>query len=246
MPVLQATIKQIKVRSTIEEKILLRDITFDLEQNDIYTIIGNNGSGKTTLLKALTGLLDQKFYNIEGKIFFEDENLLAANKEKLLEIRSDKIKYVFQDPINSFNHLKTFAYYFKKLSKDNSQTETLLDYFLLPPSNKLYKMYPYEVSGGMAQRISLILALSAQPHLIILDEPTSGIVVGLANLFLLKLKEFAASGNHSVLLVTQDLDFAKKVSNKIARLSNGNLSEFKAIDEFFRNKENLLIKNHIK
>ena len=94
-------------------------------------------------------------------------------------------------------------------------------------------MYPFEVSGGMAQRISLTLALSAEPELIILDEPTSGIDVGIANLFLLKLKEFAASGNHSVLLVTQDLDFAKRVSNKIARLSNEKLSEFKPVDEFF-------------
>jgi ABC-type dipeptide/oligopeptide/nickel transport system ATPase component len=100
-------------------------------------------------------------------------------------------------------------------------------------------MYPYETSGGMAQRISLVLALSAQPGLIILDEPTSGIDVGIANLFLFKLKDFVSENNHSVLLVTQDIDFARKISNKIAWLSNGNLSEFKSVEDFF-NEENFV------
>jgi ABC-type glutathione transport system ATPase component len=231
--VLRAAIRQIRIRSTLEEKILLRDISFNLESNNIYTIIGKNGSGKTTLLKALTGLLDQRFYKIDGEVIFKGENLLTSSKEKLIEIRTNKIKYVFQDAVNSFDHLKTFDYYFKKLSKDSTQTEALLNYFLLPPSDKLFKMYPYETSGGMAQRISFILALSAQPDLIILDEPTSGIDAGIANLFLLKLKDFLSAGNHSVLLVTQDIDFAKKISNKIALLSEGSLSEFSSVEKFF-------------
>jgi ABC-type glutathione transport system ATPase component len=235
--VLRTAIKQIRVKSSVEEKTLLGDITFNLEPNNIYTIIGKNGSGKTTLLKALTGLLDQRFYKIEGDILFEGENLLASEKEKLIEIRTNRIKYVFQDAVNSFDHLKTLDYYFNKISKDKSQTNSLLDYFLLPPSDKLFKMYPYETSGGMAQRISLVLALSAEPNLIILDEPTSGIDVGITNLFLLKLKDFTAAGNHAVLLVTQDIDFAKRISNKIAWLSDGCLSEFKSVEEFF-NDEN--------
>jgi ABC-type dipeptide/oligopeptide/nickel transport system ATPase component len=94
-------------------------------------------------------------------------------------------------------------------------------------------MYPYETSGGMAQRISFILALSAQPDLIILDEPTSGIDAGIANLFLLKLKDLLSAGNHSVLLITQDIEFAKKISNKIALLSDGSLSEFRSVEKFF-------------
>jgi ABC-type multidrug transport system ATPase subunit len=93
----------------------------------------------------------------------------------------------------------------------------------------------------MAQRISLALALLAHPSLIILDEPTSGVDSAIANLFLLKLKEFVKGDSSSVLLVTQDLSFAKMVSDKIALLSNGSLSEFLSPEEFFRIQNNLSI-----
>jgi ABC-type dipeptide/oligopeptide/nickel transport system ATPase component len=99
-------------------------------------------------------------------------------------------------------------------------------------------MYPYEISGGMAQRVSFVLALLSHPEIIILDEPTSGIDSAIANLFLLKLKEFAAKEDNSVLLVTQDITFAEKISDKIAYMANGRLSEFKTVEEFNNNPDN--------
>ena len=90
----------------------------------------------------------------------------------------------------------------------------------------------------MAQRISLVLALLTHPQIIILDEPTSGIDSPISSLVLLKLKEFASSSDNSVLLVTQDLLFAKKISNKIAFLFDGNLSDFFSVPEFFNNPKN--------
>ncbi|MHB8843049.1 MAG: ATP-binding cassette domain-containing protein, partial [Candidatus Aquicultor sp.] len=139
--------------------------------------------------------------------------------------RKEKVRYVFQDTMNSFDHLKTIRYYFDLLAKDKSEIEELTEYFLLPDLKSLYKMYPYEVSGGMAQRISFILALLSHPEIIILDEPTSGIDSAIANLFLLKLKEFTRRNKNSVLLVTQDISFAEKASDEIAYLVNGVLSQ---------------------
>ena len=93
-------------------------------------------------------------------------------------------------------------------------------------------MYPYEVSGGMAQRICLILALLAKPKIILLDEPTSGIDAPIVNLLLIKLREFVANGNLA-LMVTQDLELAKSASHKIALLSDNTLSPFSEPEEFF-------------
>jgi len=214
------------------ERTILRDIVFELDGENIYTILGKNGTGKSTLLKSLTGLLDNRFYSINGKVIYNDKDILSLKGDELQKIRKNEIKYVFQDPVNSFDHLKKFKYYFDLVTKEIDKIDELLDFFLLPDSKKLFKMHPYEVSGGMAQRIILILALLAKPKIILLDEPTSGIDAPIVNLLLMKLREFVADGN-LVLMVTQDLALAKSASSKIALLADNTLSPFSEPEEFF-------------
>ncbi len=230
---LQVQIQEISIRSQSRNRSILKDVFFDLGRNQVFTVLGKNGSGKSTFIKSVTGLLDNKFYSVSGSVLFKGKDLLALKNEKLLEIRRDKIKYVFQDAVNSFDHLKKLKYYFDLLTKDKNEVNDLLEYFLLAGSKQLFEMYAYELSGGMAQRVSFVLALLSKPEIIILDEPTSGIDSAIANLFLLKLKDFAKSNENSVLLVTQDILFAEKVSDKIAYLSNSRLSEFYEAGEFF-------------
>ena len=180
-----------------------------------------------------------------GAVLFNGKNIFDLNPEELLQLRRDKIKYVFQDAINSFDHLKKLNYYFELLSKNKNEIDGLLSYFLLPDSKKLFEMHPYEVSGGMAQRISFVLALLAKPEIIILDEPTSGIDSAIANLFLLKLREFARQNGNSVLLITQDISFAEKVSDKIAYLSKNRLSKFYDVAEFLNKKNDSLLNDFL-
>lgn len=217
---------------------ILKNINFIIPPNKIYTILGKNGSGKSTLIKSIANLLDDDFYVINGEILFNERNILKLNKSELQNFRNTETRYVFQDAIGSFNPLKKLEYYFKKLTKDFSEVDKLLEYFLLPEYEKISKYHSYELSGGMAQRLSFVLALLSHPKLLILDEPTSGIDAPIANLFLLKLKEFVKKGNNSVLLVTQDLFFTKEVSNNVALLSDKTLTNFLPVDDFFRNKEN--------
>ncbi|MGD1007041.1 MAG: ATP-binding cassette domain-containing protein [Ignavibacteriaceae bacterium] len=227
---LKTVIKELSVK---RDKVLLSGINFELKKNCIHTVLGLNGSGKTTLIKSLTGLLNPQFYSVAGNVFFEGKDILTLDKNELLLLRRDKIKYVFQDAVNSFNHLKTFGYYFDRLAKNKEEINILLTYFILPQYSELYKLFPYEVSGGMAQRISFILALLAHPEIIILDEPTSGIDPAISNLFLLKLKEFVSQGSHSILLVTHNINFAEKISDEIAFLSDTKLSVFYPKKELF-------------
>lgn len=235
---LEVNISELYLATPFEKRTILNNIRFSLPSNKIYTILGKNGSGKSTFLKSLTGLLDAKTYKVKGYVSFENQVLLSFEYKKLIAIRKDKIKYIFQDAVNSFDPLKKFRHYFELIAKNKEEIEATLDYFLLPDAAKIYDMHPYEVSGGMAQRISFALALLAHPRLIILDEPTSGIDSAIANLFLLKLKEFAGNNDNSVLLVTQDVTFAEKISDKIAYLSEGTLSEFYTVTDFLTRKEN--------
>lgn len=241
---LEVLIKKLFINNK-ESKLLLKDIHFVLPKNKIYTIVGKNGVGKSTLIKSLTRLLDKDIYSVNSQVFFEGKDLYSLRNNELTEIRKNKIKYVFQDTINSFDPLKTFEFYFKRLSRNQNNIDILLDYFILPKSNELFKLYPYEVSGGMAQRISFIISLLTEPELIILDEPTSGTDAAVSNLFLLKLKEFVRKNNNAVLLITQNLFFAEKVSDKISYLSNGTLTNFYSVEDFFNSEINREIESFL-
>ena len=232
---IKADIKNLSLK---DNKPILTNVEFELRNNSVCTIIGANGSGKTTLIKSLTGLLNPRFYSVSGKVLFEGKDILSLDYNSLIQLRRNKIKYVFQDAVNSFDHLRKFEYYFNNLAKDKNEIDILLEYFLLPKFSELSNLYPYEVSGGMAQRINFVLALLAHPQIIILDEPTSGIDLAISNLFLLKLREFVSENyepgiDHSALLVTHDLEFAKKVSDEVAFLLNGKLSRFYPCKDFF-------------
>ncbi|OGU77651.1 MAG: hypothetical protein A2V93_09320 [Ignavibacteria bacterium RBG_16_34_14] len=229
---LNVLLNTVSVTGDNKQRIILKDIIFELEDGNIYTILGKNGSGKSTLLKSLTGLLDNRFYSVNGKVIYNEKDILPLDKDELQKIRKNEIKYVFQDAVNSFDHLKTFRYYFDLISKNQKSIDEQLEFFLLPDSKTLFKMYPYEVSGGMAQRISLILTLLAKPKIIFLDEPTSGIDAPIVNLLLIRLRKFVNEGN-LVLMVTQDIELAKNASSKIALLSDGTLYKFTSPEEFF-------------
>lgn len=230
---LKVNINNISINKNNNGESLLRGIDFELTKGKIYTIIGKNGTGKSTLIKSFTSLLSDRLYSVNGTVYFGEKEIYSCTPEELRLIRLNNIRYVFQDAVNSFDPLKTFDYYFSNSNSAQNRIDELLNYFLLPAYDKLSSLYPYEVSGGMAQRISIILAFLANPDLIILDEPTSGIDYAISNLLLLKLKEYKKKQGGSVLIVTHDMKFAEKVSDELAVLSGGTLTAFKVKPDFY-------------
>ena len=212
---------------------VLRNINFCISKNMIYTILGKNGSGKSTLIKSLTGLLNNDLYKVDGKVFWFDDNIFEMKKERLLALRYSEIKYVLQDLTMNFDPLKTVKYYFDNSEMDEKSISVQLKSFLLPDYQTLSQLHSYEISGGMAQRLNLMLAMSQKPKLLILDEPTSAIDYININLIKLKLSEFKKIGG-SALIVTQDISFAKEISDKIAFLHDNILSEFTDSVHFFK------------
>jgi ABC-type glutathione transport system ATPase component len=234
---LSVDINSVSILDEGSHRPLLTDIKFDIRRGKVYTILGKNGSGKSTLIKSLTALLPNDEYNTTGKVFFNETNLLNCSEEKLREIRKHNIRYVFQDAVNSFDPLKKIKYYFDISNISPLKIEELLLFFLLPPYKKLSILHSYELSGGMAQRLLVVLALLANPDLLILDEPTSGVDYAVMNLILLKLKNFVRDNDKSVLIVTQDLNFALKSSEYIAYLSDGTLSPFFTTDKLINSPD---------
>lgn len=223
---LSADIKSVTLLTEDKNRIVLKNIKFNITRGKIYTILGKNGSGKSTLIKSLTSLLPNELYEVSANVVFGETELLNTSAERLIEIRKHKIRYVFQDAVNSFDPLKKIKYYFDLSNVSSLKIEELLIFFLLPTYKKMSGLHSYELSGGMAQRLLIVLALLANPDLLILDEPTSGVDYAVMNLILLKMKHFVRDNNKSVLIVTQDINFAIKSSDYIAYLSEGSLSKF--------------------
>lgn len=219
-------LQKISIVSNHQERILLKDIFFELKSNRIYTILGANGSGKSTLIKSLSLLLDKSTFNMEGKIFFNSKNLFELTDDELLLFRRKNIRYVFQDCVNSFDPLRPIGYYFNSLVDDATKLSSLIEYFNLPSVKELSKLYPYELSGGMAQRIAIVIASISNPQLLIMDEPTSAADTAVINLLIHFLKDYVSKEHRTVLIVTQDLLFAEKVSDEIALIKNNSLTEF--------------------
>lgn len=232
---LKVDIKKISLIDKIHSKTIVEDISFYLNPGKIFTILGKNGSGKSTLIKSLTMLLDRRIYSTLGSVYWNSENIFQMNNERLLNLKKKEIRYVLQDLTNNFDPLKKLKYYFDKTGFSAEQISMQLKSFLLPDYDSISKLHSYEISGGMAQRLSLLLALLPKPKLIILDEPTSAVDYTNINLIKLKLKEFVATDSFA-LIVTQDIAFAKEVSDEIAFLQNGKLSEFVSTDSFFNLK----------
>ena len=242
---LSVDINSVSILDEEKGRTILKDIKFDIERGKVYTILGKNGSGKSTLIKSLTSLLPKLEYEVKGEVNFEGCGIiLNSSDEKLREIRKHNIRYVFQDAANSFDPLKKIKYYFDLSNISPLKIEELLLFFLLPAYKKLSGLHSYELSGGMAQRLLIVLALLANPDLLILDEPTSGVDYAVMNLILLKIKNFVRDNDKSVLIVTQDINFAIKSSDYIAYLSDGNLTRFYKPDEFLNSPDDKL-KNFI-
>jgi ABC-type glutathione transport system ATPase component len=241
---LKVEINSLTVLQNSYHRKILTNIFFDLNHGKIYTILGKNGSGKSTLIKSLTRLLDKNIYTTSGNVYWNDENIFKMNEERLLNLRRKGIRYVLQDLNNNFDPLKKIKYYFDKSGSTEEQISVELKKYLLPDYDTISNLHSYEISGGMAQRLSFMLALLPNPNLLILDEPTSAIDYSNVNLIKLKLKEIALNFNLA-LIVTQDINFAKEVSDQIAYLEKGTLTEFMDAKTFFSEANSKTYQNFI-
>jgi len=216
-------INNISLSQSSGEKTILSECFFKIENGKTYILTGSNGSGKTTLSFALTGLLNSNIFKVNGSVLYNGINILNSDKVIVNDIRKNKIKYVFQDPVNAFDPLKKFSYYVELLNLEIAEIKKLLNYFMLPSYDEIENLYPHELSVGMAQRLALIIAFASNPELIVMDEPNSALDLVTTSLLTAKIKEFSTAGS-SVLIITQDIQFAESLEGIPLLLSEGRIS----------------------
>jgi peptide/nickel transport system permease protein len=199
-------------------------VDFDLARGHVLGVVGESGSGKSTLGLSIIQLLDSPGRVTEGEVLFEGRDLIRIGNREMEAIRGAKIGMIFQDPSASLNPVLTVGYQLRetirrhrKLPPGEAQAaaRAALAAVHIADPERVLRAYPFQLSGGMAQRAMIALALASNPELLILDEPTSALDVTTQAQLLDELESLRAERALSLIFITHDIallgDFAETI-----------------------------------
>ncbi len=235
-------IKNLEIRFGAAQPV--RDVSLTIESGSAVGVVGESGSGKSLTSLAVMGLLP-KTAHTSGSIFWGGRDLLSARESDRREIRGREVAMIFQDPMSSLNPSFTVGFqidevlkYRLGISSAEARRERglrLLAEVGIPAPSERWNAYPYQLSGGMSQRVSIAMALAAEPKLLIADEPTTALDVTVQMQILELLAKLKKTHGMSLLFVTHDLAVASKVCDEIAVFYAGRSVERGAATELLAN-----------
>ena len=208
--------------------------SFTLKEKETLGIVGESGSGKTVTVLSIMGLIENPGRIESGTILYKGEDLLKKSNREMQKIRGDEIGMVFQDSLSSLNPTYTIGGQISRVMKYHTdlgprkrkkRAVEILDSVGIPEAEKRAQSYPHEFSGGMRQRALIAMAISCNPSILILDEPTTALDVTIeAQIFELvdELKEDFGMGT---ILITHDLAVVANSCGRVAIMYAGNIVE---------------------
>lgn len=220
----------------------VRGVSFHVNQGDILGIVGESGSGKSVLMKSVMNILPENAKIEEGKIYFNNIDILNLSKKEMQNIKGKEIAMIFQDPMTALNPLKKVGDHLtevlmrhKEINKKEAKVLALniLKQVGIPMPEKRINQYPHEFSGGMRQRVLIAMALACNPKLLIADEPTTALDVTIQAQILQLLKNLKESNDMSVILITHDLGVVASLCNRVVVMYGGLIMEEGLVDEIF-------------
>ena len=241
----------ISFRTTAGVVHAIRGVDMDLQKGETVAVVGESGSGKSVTMKAVMGLLDSNAVVNSGEILYRrpgDEDaqmidLLKIGKKQLRQdINGQHIAMVFQDPMTSLDPTMPIGRQIMEgilLHKNVSQSEArrraleLLELVGINDAEKRFKNYPHQLSGGMRQRVVIAIALSADPDILICDEPTTALDVTIQAKILELIKSIQEKMKLSVIYITHDLGVVAKVADYVNVMYAGRIVEVGNVNEIF-------------
>lgn len=230
----------------------IRGINLDLQKGETIAIVGESGSGKSVTMKAAVGLLDSNATINSGEILYTYDDghgqdktvdLLKLSKKQLrTEYNGQRLAMVFQDPMTSLDPTMTIGKQImegmllhKHMPKDEARTKALqlLELVGITDAEKRFRNYPHQLSGGMRQRVVIAIALSAEPDILICDEPTTALDVTIQSKILDLIKQIQQKMHLSVIYITHDLGVVAKVADYVNVMYAGKIVEVGNVEEIF-------------
>jgi len=223
---------------------VLDGVSLEIEAGEVLGLVGETGSGKSVTAYSITRLLKQPGRVVGGEVKWDGRDLVRLWESELeQEIRGKEISMIFQSPREALNPVITVGRQLTQvlrirrgMDRREARAEAiriLKSVYISDPESRL-ESYPHELSGGMAQRIMIALALSCQPRLLIADEPTTGLDVTTQHQIVLLLRELRDRTGMAILLITHDLALAAQLCDRVAVLYAGRIAEMGPIGHLFR------------
>ena len=240
------SIKSMTVRFTTPRGLLeaVRDVSIDIPAGSSVGIVGESGSGKTVLSRAAMGLLLGSNVRREGAVVFDGKELTAMSKEQVRNEFGTGMAMIFQDPMTALNPVRRIGAQLaeslqirlgmdKKAAKIRSAE--LLALVRIPDPEAMLRKFPYQLSGGMRQRVMIAIAISCNPKLLFADEPTTALDVTVQSQILQLLSELRRDLNMSMVLVTHDLGVVAGNTDYVAVMYAGEIVEQATTVDLFAN-----------
>ena len=207
----------------------VRNVSFSVPTGEVFAIVGESGSGKSTLVRAAFGMLKQA--DITGQILLNGLDISTLSDGDWRKLRGTQISMIFQNPSAYLNPNRTVENHFKDLfrahgeSYDSRRVIDMLDLVHLDGGDRILQSYPFQLSGGMQQRLAIALSLILKPSIVFADEPTSALDILVQASVLDLLREVTQALGATVVIVTHNIKAAARIANSIGVMNKGQLVE---------------------
>lgn len=221
---------------------VVKDISFSLENGEILGIVGESGSGKTMTALTIAGLLKQNAILDQGEILLDDIDLLQLSEKEMREIQGNEISMIFQEPMTALNptmkiepQVEEALLLHTKLNREERRRKVYkaLEEVELEHPELLWNKYPYELSGGMRQRVMIAAAIVCRPKLLIADEPTTALDVNTQDSILQLLKKLNQKYHMGILFISHNLRVVNELCTRILVMKDGKILEEGNASEIF-------------
>jgi peptide/nickel transport system ATP-binding protein len=212
----------------------LEDVSLTMARGETVGLVGESGSGKSVLAYAILGLSDAAARITQGSAHFDGMDLLAATESARQEIRGREVSMIFQNPKVALNPIRKVGQQLEDVLARHTTTRRAdlreraiqcLAEMKIPDPARRYHAYPFELSGGLCQRVMIALALACGPRLLIADEPTTGLDVTTQAAIMALVREQARARGMATLLITHDLGLAREQCDRIVVMHAGHVVE---------------------
>ena len=224
----------------------VKSIDIEVGKGETVAIVGESGSGKSVTSYAVVRILDRAGSVAEGSIAFSGVDLVAATEAQMRDLRGREISMIFQNPRAALNPIRKVGRQIEDVLLQHVQAtratakakaiEALTKVKIARPEER-YDAYPFELSGGMCQRVVIALALACQPQLLIADEPTTGLDVTTQKAVMDLIVELTRERSMSTILITHDLGLAAAYCDRVVVMEKGKVVETALASEIFRNPQ---------
>lgn len=241
-PVLQVSSLRVSAKTAQGETPLVHAVDLELEPGRVLGLIGESGCGKTITSMSVLQLLDRKTTKIEGSIRLNGHELNGIRPESMRAIRGKEIALIMQNPMNAFSPVLTIGNQFIETILTHTSLSKKQAYELavsslqgvnLPDPAAIMKQYPFQLSGGMLQRVMIATAICLRPSVIIADEPTTALDVDNQLRVLRQLDRIRSEYGTSILLITHDLGVIAEMADNVAVMQHGRIVEKATVFQLF-------------